>query len=486
MLFNSYEFVLAFLPICVIGYFVLNRFRALSANLFLLGMSLFFYGYLNPRYVLIIIASILCNYLFSFGLSHSTEAAKRKALFVCDIIFNLALLGYFKYMDFFIGNINALFGRNIGLLRIALPLGISFFTFQQISYVGDVYSGRLECKKFLDYACFVCFFPQLVAGPIVSGEEFFPQFNNSENRKLQYNNLGVGIYLFALGLAKKVLIADVFGEAVNLAYSANTDISSLNSLTAAFIVFAYAFQLYFDFSGYSDMAIGIGKMFNIELPINFNSPYKAHSISDFWKRWHLTLTRFLTKNLYIPLGGNRKGKIRTYVNTLIVFFLSGLWHGADWTFVFWGFCHGLLSVFERANQKWIDKIPKWIGRTVTFVIVSVLWVFFRSDSFGQAFALLRQVFVGGTGLLPADYLEGFAIPELAFVFYGRAIMDKIPMVFTIGYVIVTSIIVFFAKNNEEGYQNLQFDGKKAFVSAFLLVWCVFSFENISTFLYFNF
>ncbi len=486
MLFNSYEFVLVFLPLCVIGYFLLNRIGTIYANILLLGMSLFFYGYLNPRYVLIIISSILVNYLFTRGISGRIEAGKRKALLVCDVAFNLLLLGYFKYMDFFIRNINGIFGQNIGLLRIALPLGISFFTFQQISYVVDVYHGRIECKKLLDYACFVCFFPQLVAGPIVSGEEFFPQFTNPANRKMNYNNLGMGIYLFSLGLAKKVLIADVLGEAVNQAYYSLDNIKELNSLTAVFIVFAYAFQLYFDFSGYSDMAIGIGKMFNIELPVNFNSPYKAHSITDFWKRWHLTLTRFLTKNLYIPLGGNRKGTARTYLNTMIVFLLSGLWHGADWTFVFWGFCHGVFSVFERAAKKIVDRIPRWIGRIVTFVMVSVLWVFFRADDFQQAFALLQQVFIGGGGMIPEIYVNIFKIPEFAFVFNGRDIMTRIPLIIMIGYIVVTCGIAFFAKNNEEGYQTRQFDVKKAVVSAILLVWCIFSFENISTFLYFNF
>ena len=486
MLFNSYVFVLAFLPICIIGYFLLNKLNYTAANLFLFAMSVFFYGYLNPSYVLIIISSIVCNYFISAFLSKEGKKSTRKLIFILGIIFNLGLLGYFKYMDFFIKNINGIFRTDLALLKIALPLGISFFTFQQISYLADVYSGSTKKYPFIGYACYVCFFPQLVAGPIVSHDEFFPQFLNSENRKINFNNLGVGIYLFSLGLAKKVLIADIFGKAVDTAYSEYVSIESFNSLTAIFIVFAYAIQLYFDFSGYSDMAIGIGKMFNINLPINFDSPYKAHSINDFWSRWHLTLTRFFTKYVYIPLGGNRRGKARTYVNIMIVFFLSGLWHGADWTFVFWGVCHGLLVVIGRMGKKAFDVIPKWIGRIYTFVVVSLLWVFFRSETFGQAFSLIRRVFTGGKGFIHSDYTKAFVVPEFAFVFYGRDIMSRIPSAFTVAYTIAACFIVFFMKNNEKDYMKKSFTVGKALISAFLLMWCVFSFQNVSTFLYFNF
>ena len=485
MLFNSYIFVLAFLPVCVIGWFLLNKLSATVSNVFLLLMSVFFYGYLNPRYVLIIVASILCNYFFSSLLSKE-GITKRKLIFVLGIVFNLALIGYFKYMDFFIGNINAVFRTDLKLLKIALPLGISFFTFQQISYLADVYSGSVKRYPFIGYACYVCFFPQLVAGPIVSHDEFFPQFLNPDNRKVSWNNLGVGIYLFALGLAKKVLIADIFGKVVDAFYDYDRVYETYNSLTAIFLVFAYSIQLYFDFSGYSDMAIGIGKMFNINLPINFDSPYKAYSINDFWSRWHLTLTRFFTKYVYIPLGGNRRGRVHTYVNMMIVFFLSGLWHGAGWTFVFWGVCHGVLSVLGRMCKKTVEAIPKWIGRIVTFITVSVLWVFFRSNDFGHAFGLLKQVFKGGGGFLPDTYADCFKIPEIAFLFYGRSFENAIAPLFEVAYTLLACFIVFFTKNNEKDYMTKTFSLSKALIAAFLLVWCVFSFQNVSTFLYFNF
>ena len=486
MLFNSYIFVLAFLPICLFGYFLLNKINFTAGNIFLLIMSLFFYGYITPKYIPVITVSIICNYFLSLLISKPKSATKRKAILIIGIVFNLALLGYFKYTDFFIKNINTVFRSNLSFLKIALPLGISFFTFQQISYLVDTYTGAAKKYPFVSYACYVCFFPQLVAGPIVSHDEFFPQFLNPENRKANFNNIGMGIYLFSLGLSKKVLLADILGKTVDLAYGEYGNIPSMNSLTAIYVIFAYAAQLYFDFSGYSDMAIGIGKMFNICLPVNFDSPYKASSINDFWKRWHLTLTRFFTKYVYIPLGGSRRGKGRTYLNIMIVFFLSGLWHGADWTFVFWGVCHGAFSVFERVCKKFVDIIPKWLGKILTFITVSVLWVFFRSNDFNQAFSLIKQVFKGGLGLLPSDYTECFMIPEIAFVFYGRSIESLVPPFFMVAFLIIAFIVLFILKNNEKNYEVKQFTLSKAILSAFLLAWCVYSFQSISAFLYFNF
>ena len=309
MLFNSYVFVLLFLPLCVTGYFLLNRFKAEAANVFLLGMSLWFYGYLNPNYLAIICSSIVINYLLClmmrrFGKETSAQG-RRKGILILGILINLGILGYFKYADFFISNFNAVFRKDVGLLRIALPLGISFFTFQQISYVVDTYHDSASATDFITYACYVSFFPQLVAGPIVTQDEFLPQFQNPRNRKVNWDNVAHGSYLFVLGLAKKVMIADIFGQVVETGY---TVIPDLNSPSAMFFIFSYTMQIYFDFSGYCDMAMGIGKMFNVELPVNFDSPYRAIGIADFWKRWHVTLTRFFTKYVYIPLGGNRKGQ----------------------------------------------------------------------------------------------------------------------------------------------------------------------------------
>lgn len=260
--------------------------------------------------------------------------AKRKMIFLIGLIFNLGLLGYFKYMDFFIENVNLIFKTDFTLRNILLPLGISFFTFQQISFITDVYKARGGITySFLEYAVYVTYFPQLVAGPIVTHDMLVPQLQDENRKHINFDYMSKGIALFTLGLAKKVLFADIFGNYVNLAYR---DVYGLNTLTAFFAMLAYTFQIYFDFSGYSDMAIGLGWMMNIDLPVNFDSPYKALSVTEFWRRWHMTLTAFFTKYVYIPLGGNRKGTIRTYINIFIVFLFSGLWHGAGWTFVLWG------------------------------------------------------------------------------------------------------------------------------------------------------
>ena len=328
MQFNSYIFILLFLPLTVIGYFGLHRLgKEKAAKIFLLLMSLWFYGYFNASYLLIISGSILVNFCIA-KIMEKTEGIQRKSLLALGIIFNVALIFYFKYYDFFISNINIAFGTDFVLRRIVLPLGISFFTFQQISFIVDSYKGQTKGYSFWEYALFVAFFPQLVAGPIVLHSELIPQFRDENRWKPDYDNLSRGVMMFARGLAKKVLIADTFGNAVNWGFNQAAAIpvgeGALTSPEILIVMLSYTFQIYFDFSGYSDMATGLAAMFNFKIPQNFNSPYKALSIADFWKRWHMTLTRFLTTYIYIPLGGNRKGKVRTYVNTMIVFLVSGI------------------------------------------------------------------------------------------------------------------------------------------------------------------
>ncbi len=483
MLFNSYVFVLLFLPLCIIGYFVLNKVKAGVANLFLFGMSLWFYGYLNPGYLIIICSSILLNYCLGLLMRRRLEHRLRKTLLVLGIAANLGILGYFKYMDFFLSNLNTLFHTDFGLLHIALPLGISFFTFQQLSYLVDAYWNKVTETDFITYACYVSFFPQLVAGPIVTYDEFLPQFQDRKNRWLNWENLALGIYTFVLGLAKKVIIADVFGEVVKAGY---TVIPDLNSPSALFLILSYTLQIYFDFSGYCDMAVGIGRMFNVELPVNFNSPYKAVSVTDFWDRWHKTLTRFFTRYVYIPLGGNRKGLTRTCVNVMIVFLLSGLWHGASWNFVFWGGCHGLLMVIERLLKDKLERIPRLIRGAFTFLFVNVMWVFFRAADFGQAFALLGRVFTGGMGGLPFYFTACFEVKGLDFVLQRLPMSAYIPAVLTTVFVAATCCAVFFTRNVLERVESRKLTVWSAVFAAALLVWCILSFENVSTFLYFNF
>ena len=371
MLFNSYIFIFLFFPICLLGFYGLKQKNSTLAKVWLTGFSLWFYGYFNIRYLCIMIFSILLNYgvyqlmmRVERGSSVSGAADKnadvevdstficvrskqKKMILITGVSANLLLLFYFKYYDFFVENINAVFGSSLVLKNVLLPLGISFFTFQQISFLADTYRGELKNCSFLDYALFVSFFPQLIAGPIVTHEEMLPQFHEIGKKKWNEEEFVRGLFIFVLGMGKKVLIADTFGIAVDAGYGM---VAELGSIDAILVMLFYTLQLYFDFSGYCDMAIGIGKMMGIEIPINFNSPYKACNIIDFWKRWHITLSRFFTKNIYIPLGGNRKGQGRMYANLFFVFFLSGVWHGAGWNYIFWGVMHGVLYCVTRWLQ----------------------------------------------------------------------------------------------------------------------------------------
>lgn len=390
MLFNSFVFIFAFLPITFFVYFGLNRIRQYTlAKVALVVASLYFYAFFNWSYLPIILSSIGVNYLVTWRMKMDDKRWLRKLWMIVGVIFNIGMIGYFKYFDFFIENINAVFRTDFTLLNILLPLGISFFTFQQVAFVVDSYRRKTELPKFLDYCNFVTFFPQLIAGPIVLPEEMLPQFEDKAKRKVNYENLFNGLFMFALGMAKKVLIAD------SIAVFANTGFDLMNTYTLAeawLTSLSYSFQLYFDFSGYCDMAIGIGLMFNIKLPLNFNAPYKACDFQDFWRRWHMTLNRFLTQYLYIPLGGSRRGEIRTLVNIFIVFLVSGIWHGAGWTFIVWGVLHGLTMIVNRLWKKYGFTLPNWVAIPLTFFFVNIFWVFFRANSLSDALLIVQSMF----------------------------------------------------------------------------------------------
>ena len=344
MLFNSLIFIAVFLPLALAGWYLLQRLENPAyAKLFLIGMSLWFYGYYNISYLWILLVSLALNYVVSALLKRAGAVWQRKALFGVGIAINLSLLFYFKYFNFFIDNCNFFLHTDISLEKIALPLGISFFTFQQLSYLIERYRGSVEHYGILDYCCFISFFPQLIAGPIVLHSEFIPQLVERKNRRFSAAHFFDGFSLFILGLSKKVLLADMLAVLVNAEYA---NIAYLDAPSAWVTIIAYMLELYFDFSGYCDMARGIGKMFGFELPENFCSPFMAESVRDFWKRWHMTLYRFFTNYIYIPLGGNRKGKARQCFNLMIVFLASGVWHGANWTFIVWGIMHGLAVVWE--------------------------------------------------------------------------------------------------------------------------------------------
>lgn len=390
MLFNSFEFIFVFLPIVLLAYFSLNRLNLHQwAKGVLVLASLYFYAFFNTSYLPIIVSSILVNYGVAVGMK-KWDGVTKKVLFGIGLLFNLGMLGYFKYTDFMIENVNALFNTSYTLKNILLPLGISFFTFQQLAFVVDTYKNKGRLPKFLDYCNFVTFFPQLIAGPIVLPEEMLPQFEDKANRNPRAKNLFDGIFIFSVGLAKKVIIADSIAVFANAGY--NLDLPHYTMAEAWLISLSYTFQLYFDFSGYCDMAIGIGKMFNINLPLNFNAPYRATNFQDFWRRWHMTLNRFLTQYVYIPLGGSRRKEVRVYFNIGIVFLISGIWHGAGWTFVVWGICHGIGVMIHRIWKKKGYSMPSWLGMFITFFFINILWVLFRADNMHEAWVIISSMF----------------------------------------------------------------------------------------------
>ncbi len=393
MLFNSFEFLIGFLPVTILVYFLLNKWNLTTmAKGWLFVASLFFYSWWNPIYLPLILGSMGLNYGLGRKLGQ-LEGKAKKALLTLGIAINLGALGYFKYADFFIENINVLVQSDFNLLNVALPLAISFFTFQQIAYLVDSYQGETKEYGFFNYGLFVTFFPQLIAGPIVHHSEMMGQFTEEKNKLVNYDNLIKGIYIFFIGLAKKIIIADTFANPANTGY----EYSQFLSMPEGWITsLSYAFQLYFDFSGYSDMAIGVGLMFNIKLPLNFHSPYRALDIQDFWRRWHITLSRFLRDYLYIPLGGNRGGETKTLRNLVLTFLLGGLWHGAGWTFVIWGLMHGVGLVIHRLWSKTGISLPKILGWIITFNFVNVAWVFFRAPTFADASNILKAMFGLGT------------------------------------------------------------------------------------------
>nr|WP_236613301.1 MBOAT family O-acyltransferase [Chrysiogenes arsenatis] len=326
------------------------------------------------------------------------------------------MLGYFKYTDFLLENFNGIFDADIPLPHIVLPLAISFFTFQQIAYLVDSYQGQTKEYNLLTYMLFVTFFPQLIAGPIVHHKEMMPQFASRWNLVKNYRNIALGLFVFSMGLFKKVVIADTFAVWATAGFDTAT---TLNFFSAWATSLSYTFQLYFDFSGYTDMAIGAALLFNIKLPMNFNSPYKACDIQDFWRRWHMTLSRFLRDYLYIPLGGNRVGKYRNYLNLFAVFLLGGIWHGAGWTFVAWGALHGIALIIHRIWQEAGLRMNQYLAWFITFNFVNIAWVFFRAREWEDAFKVLRGM-VGLDGvMLPVMFQFKFQFLTPYGVTFGK-------------------------------------------------------------------
>lgn len=430
---------------------------------------------------------MIFNYIVGNTLNNEDGTYKlpKKSILIFGIASNIALLGYFKYTDFMIDNLNYwILTEDMANLNLALPLAVSFFTFQQISYLVDSYREETKEYNFLNYSLFVTFFPQLIAGPIVHHKEMMPQFANAKNKIKNYRNIAMGLFIFSIGLFKKVVIADTFAVWATAGFDTAT---TLNLFEAWATSLSYTFQLYFDFSGYTDMAIGIALLFNIKLPINFNSPYKATNIKDFWQRWHMTLSRFLKDYIYIPLGGNRSGELRTYNNIMATFIIGGIWHGAGWTFLFWGGLHGIALVIYRAWSKLGFKLWTWLAWLITFNFVNVAWVFFRAKEWDDVLKVLKGMLLNYEDAILA------ITDHKAISFFGnkQVMISGFLVDYSIAFVLPVLIIIFtliciFSKNSNE----FTFSFKPKVTSASMIVitfiFGIIFIDKNSEFLYFNF
>ncbi len=483
MLFNSHFFIFLFFPLSVIGYFTLQRFKKPQlAKYFLFLISLWFYAANDIRSLPVLILSILVN--FYLGKQILKTETHKKLLCVIGILLNLAVLGVFKYLNFFMENISFVFGQSYTPISLILPLGISFFTFQQISYLIDCKNNNADDYSISEYALFASFFPYVTSGPIAFHSEIIPQLRKEKNFKPSAYNIARGLTAFAFGLFKKVVVADTLGAAVNAGWS---NISSLNASSALVVILSYTLQLYFDFAGYSDMASGIALCFNINLPINFDSPYKARNISDFWKRWHMTMTRFFTRYLYIPLGGSRHGLKRTCLNTLIIFLVSGLWHGAAWTFIFWGFLHGIAMVISRLISAKTDRhLPYPLAWLLTFIYVNICWVFFRAPNIKSAFSLFSRL-TSGFGFIVSEISQSFLTTEVKIFRLFIPIDDSLfATLACVVFLVLACLGAIFPQNMQRKIQNFKPTTKLCYLTIFVLFWSIISLSGISTFLYFNF
>ena len=384
MLFNSYEYLIYFLPATVLGFFAFGEHPRWAVR-WLVVASLFFYGWWNPAHLPLIVASIAGNFWLAHRIQQSPH---RHRWVVTGVAANLTLLGVFKYADFILRTLAQTGLMDPVELGLALPLGISFFTFTQIAFLVDVSRDKATEPSFDNYALFVTFFPHLLAGPIIHHSEMMPQFQSTANKRVDWRNVAAGLFLLSIGLAKKVFLADPLVPLVSAGFDHATTIGTLQAWLSAL---AYTLQIYFDFSGYTDMALGAALIFNIRLPINFDSPYRSLDLRAFWHRWHMTLSRFLREYVYVPLGGNRAAETRVLANLLLTFLLGGLWHGAAWTFVCWGALHGLGLCAVRLWRGTGRTLPAPVAWAVTFLFVVVTWVFFRAHSLGDAWAIVRAM-----------------------------------------------------------------------------------------------
>ena len=491
MLFNSYGFIFLYLPAVLLGFFWLARIGQAYSAAWLAAASLFFYGYWNPAYLGLLLISVVCNYTFGMWISraHSRGSAKTAGrLLATAITANLLLLGYYKYAYFFLANIDLAAGLHLALGAIILPLGISFFTFTQIAFLVDAWQGKVREYSFIHYTLFVTYFPHLIAGPILHHAEMMPQFAQRTNYRVDWENIANGLLLFTLGLCKKTLWADSFAPYANAIFGGIQHGNMPTIYEAWSGALAYTMQIYFDFSGYTDMALGIALMFNIRLPVNFESPYKSTSIIEFWRTWHMTLSRFLRDYLYIPLGGNQRGKPRRYANLMATMLLGGLWHGAGWTYICWGGLHG---IYLAINHLWrasvrpvtLPWLPARLFRlgagAITFVSVVLAWVLFRSADMAHAIVMLKAMAGMAARPIPfADVVHGQLL--IMTDLRGRELAVLLLSAFAWVWLLPNSTRLRFLKGN------FLLTLAQAIATVYFLYLAIDRFGSYSPFLYFQF
>lgn len=496
MLFQSYIFIFLFFPIVFACYYGLNHFKQFNlAKILLIIASFIFYGYAGKQYMIMLGGSILLNFGVAIllkkvqmktkadGLELKNKYTKR--VLILGIAINLCILFYYKYYGFFLSNMNSFFGQSYTLHHILLPLGVSFFTFQQISMITDSYRGEFSNDSFIDYALYISNFSHLLSGPITLAGEMIPQYQEESRKKIDFDYIRQGLILFSIGLFKKIILADSFAAGADWGYG---NIASLDTVNAILTTLFFAFQVYFDFSGYSDMARGVGKLFHFDLPVNFDSPFKASSYGEFWRRWHMTLYRFMMRYVYIPLGGSRRGKLRKAMNTMLVFIISGFWHGAQWTYFAWGTANGLFILGLDKLKTHVVKIPTVVNRFFILITFAFTTIFFRISRLRDVDDLLR-CFGNFKGFkIHEKLIDGFNLDEFWYILKVLRI-DTLPyseMYLSIVVTIGSLLMVLFAKNSNEISENKNLSMLSAGFYAIVMVWCVVSLSAVKSFLYFNF
>lgn len=488
MLFNDTNFIFIFLPLVFILYYFLNSFRLIYlSKIWLIVASLYFYAYWNISYLPLIFISMLFNYNFGLFLRRTTQSARKKRILIFAITTNVLALCYYKYVDFFITNLNLIFSWHLPTIQPVLPLAISFYTFQQIAYLVDNYKNQIHESSVIDYFLFITFFPHLIAGPITHHKEMMSQFSSKRVTFFDFNNSTLAMFIFSIGLFKKLYIADSFAVWGNMGFD---NVQHLHFIDAWLTSLSYSFQLYFDFSGYSDMAIGAALLFNIRLPVNFNSPYKAINIQDFWRRWHITLSRWLRDYIYIPLGGNRFGSFRTYFNLFLTFLIGGIWHGANWTFIVWGAMHGVALLVHRIWQSYNFKAPIPLAWLLTFLFVNAAWVVFRANDINSALHILKVMFYH-PDLTEGVFHVNWQLSDVMASFYNL-LQPNVLL-----HIILFSVVSFCGVNSMQIGGLIKYSGKYQFANTMMFLVLLSFFTSINLyyllvssgeieFLYFNF